>query len=338
MGVAASGSALMHPDAYSPMVCYPRYADTGRSATAANNYAVLPAPDNIKTIIAGVTVQPSTVACHSGTTGADQQSCINYCDDQIDRLLDALYLHPNTPTMVARQLIQRLVTSTPTGPYIERVARVFENDGTGTRGNLAAVVKALLMDAEARNAPGANFGKLREPILRVTALFRAFGAQPGSTGGTRLTSPETSLLQRPLGAPSVFNFYEPDYQAPGEITQLGLFSPELQITSESTTVSVADQLYGVVFAGYSTASATQTPFSLPVGVHLPPAVIDALPTDATQLVDLLNTQLMYGAMSSTMRGKLISLLTGPMASADARRKALSTIHLILISPEFAAQR
>jgi uncharacterized protein (DUF1800 family) len=330
------GTGLAHPDAYAPMACYPRFADTGRSSTADNSYAVLPAPFNTKTLIAGVTVQASPVACYTATPAADQQACINYCDDQIDRLLDALHLHPNTPPMVARQLIQRLVSANPSGAYIQRVAQVFVNNGSGVRGDMGAVVRAILLDSEARNAPSANAGKLREPLLRLTALMRAFGA-PGSANQFQMFNPEGALLQRPLGAPSVFNFYEPDYQPPGELTTANLFSPELQITSESTVVSASDYMYNRVVAGYG-MNVAGTPFTQPSGAHLPPAVIDALPSDATALVDALNLRLMYGSMSSTMRSKLIALLTGPMAAAEARRKALLTIHLILISPEFAAQR
>ncbi len=330
--------AVIHPDGYAPMLCFPRYADTGRSATSQDGYAILPAPFNSKTLIAGVPVGPSPAACHSGTPAADQQGCINYCDDQIDTLLDALFLHPNTPPMVARQLIQRFTTSNPSPAYIERVARVFERDSQGQRGNLAATIEAVLLDEQARGTPDANFGKLREPILKLTALWRAFGADQGSSGTYLVNTPETALLQRPLGAPSVFNFYQPDYIPAGEFTTLGLYAPELQILSEATSVSAADFLYTRVFAGYNTANPNSTSFTTPPAAHLPPAFIDALPVEANLLIDVLNTRLMYGAMSAGMRSRLISLLTGPMAGADARRKALSTIHLILISPEFSAQR
>jgi hypothetical protein len=136
----------------------------------------------------------------------------------------------------------------------------------------------------------------------------------------------------------VFNFYQPDHIPAGELTTLGLYGPELQILSEATSVSAADFFYTRVFAGYNTAGLTQTPFSTPAGGHLAATAIDALPTAPDQLVDALNIRLMYGQMSAGMRSSLIGLLTGPMANADARRKALSTIHLILISPEFSSQR
>jgi uncharacterized protein (DUF1800 family) len=332
--------AVIHPDGYAQMQCFPRYADTGRSATAQDNYAILPAPFNNKTLIAGISIAPSALACHAGTPLAEQQACIDYCDGQLDTLLDALFMHPNMPPMIARQLIQRFTTSNPTPAYIERVARVFENNGAGVRGDLFATIKAVLTDgdAQAGTSINANFGKLREPLLKLTALWRAFGADQGSSGDYLVNTPEVALLQRPLGAPSVFNFYEPDYIPSGELNTLGLYAPELQILSEATSVSAADFFYARVFAGYNTQNPSTTAFTTPFGAHLPPAGIDALPSDPALLVDALNLRLMSGQMSAGMRTKLITLLSGPMAGTDLRRKALSTVHLIMISPEFSAQR
>lgn len=331
-------TALTHPDMYRPMVCYPRYADTGRSATSTNNYAVLPAPHDVKLLLAGISIPPSPVACHTGTVGADQQACVDYCDNQIETLIDTLYLHPNVPPMMARQLIQRLTTSNPSPGYIERVAARFEDDGNGVRGNLGAVVRAILLDPEARaEPPHPHFGKLREPMLGITALWRAFQVQRGSTQAYGLFNPERFFPQRPLGADSVFNFYEPDFQQPGEIADAGLFSPEFQILNESTTISSADALWGQVFNGYNINAANATTFTLPQYAHLPPTVIDALPSAHAELIEALNQRLLYGSMPTTMRARLQALLDGPMATADARRKALSLIHLIVISPAFAVQ-
>lgn len=337
--VPGTATALIHPDSYKPMVCYPRYADTGRSATASNNYAVLPAPGDIKSLLAGVTVAPSSVACHAGTVGSDQQTCLNYCTAQIDTLVDALFLHPNTAPMIARQLIQRLTTSNPAPAYVDRVAAVFEDDGSGVRGNLAAVAAAVLLDPDARSpVPTASFGKIREPLLRLTAIWRGFGVLPGGNV-YGVVVPERFYAQRPLGAPSVFNFYEPDYQQPGEIADAGLYSPELQILDESTTITTSDELWRRVFAGYSTTNAATTTFTAPgQGAYLSPTDIDALPADNAGLVEALNQKLMFGAMSGTMKSKLVNLLNVDMVSADKRRKALDLIHLIAISPEFALQR
>lgn len=340
---AAAGNvtALAHPDTYAPMVCYPRFSDTGRSATPANSYAILPAPNDSKTLLAGITVNPSPVACHASTPASDRQACLNYCNTQLDTLFDTLFLHPNVAPMMARQLIQRLTTSNPSPGYIERVAAVFEDDGSGTRGNLGAMVKAILLDAEARApVPANDFGKLREPILRLTAILRAFGVQNGLNGSTGLSTAERGgLSQAPLRADSVFNFYAPDYQQPGEIADAGLFSPEFQILNESTFISMSDEFWRRILSGYNTSSPTTTSFATPGNTsYLAPTTIDAIPSAHAALVEELNQRMLYGAMSEVMRGKLVALLNNDMASADHRRKVLSLIHLIAISSEFAVQQ
>jgi len=333
-------TALVHPDGYRPLVCYPRYADTGRSATGANNYAVLPAPNANKLLLNGIVVPPSTVACHTATPGVDRQACINYCTNQIDTVVQSLFAHPNAAPMVARQLIQRLTTSTPDADYIDRVAAQFENDGTGVRGNLAAVVRQVLLDPDARSlTPDVNFGKVREPLLRLTAIWRAFNAQKGTAGVLNLPAPENFFAQRPLGAQTVFNFYEPDYAQPGEIQDAGLYSPELQILNESTAITAADELWRRVFSGYAFSGTTITNYQQPANsASLPATEIDALPADSPGLVDEISKRMLFGEMSAVTRGKLITLLNTDLATTDKRRKALNLIHLVAISPEFAVQR
>jgi uncharacterized protein (DUF1800 family) len=332
-------TGLVHPDRYAPMVCYPRYADTGRSATSQDGYAVLPAPHDRKELLAGITIGPSPVACHANTPANERGACIEYCDGQVDTVVASLAAHPNAAPFMARQLIQRLVTSNPSAGYIRRVAEVFEDNGAGVRGDLGAVVRAVLLDAEAMNdVPGPEFGKLREPLLRLLAVWRAFGAMPGSNGSVGVITPERAYQQRPLGAPSVFNFYEPDFLPPGEMADRGLFAPELQIVNETSVVTAADDLLLRLWAGYSAAGSLQTNFNTPLNAaYLPPAQIDALPNDPAALVDALDQRLMAGTMSEGMRVLLVDLAGGPMAAADLRRKALNLIHLVAISPEFAVQ-
>jgi len=156
--------------------------------------------------------------------------------------LDTLFNHPNVGPFISRQLIQRLVTSNPSPAYVGRVAAVFANDGKGVRGNLGAVVQAILLDAEARTTSSAvadpNFGKLREPVIRMANWMRAFNAQSASGGWLQTsTAANTSLAQAPLTSSSVFNFFRPGYVAPGTKTgKLGYVAPEFQIADE---VSVA---------------------------------------------------------------------------------------------------
>ncbi|MGE3927625.1 MAG: DUF1800 family protein, partial [Lautropia sp.] len=148
--------------------------------------------------------------------------------------LDRLFTHPNTGPFFARQLIQRLVTSNPSPAYVGRVAAAFADNGDGVRGDLKAVLRALLLDPEARFAPAAGdavYGKPREPLLRMTALLRAVGASSRSgqfrVGNT--DDPVNSLGQTAMRSPSVFNYWRPGYTPPNsELAAQGLDAPELQ--------------------------------------------------------------------------------------------------------------
>jgi uncharacterized protein (DUF1800 family) len=294
---------LEHPDWYRPMVCYPRYNDNGRDNTGAALEDPLsssftlppgsPAPSkvinlNATTGLVNLTVGPSVfpagslnpLNCNQTPGSLDatqQQACVDYCEGNINAAIDTLFNHPNTAPMVARQMIQRLVTSNPTPGYVTRVAQAFINNGSGVRGDMKAVVRAILLDAEARRpfndpATSVDFGKAREPMLKLVALWRHFGAVSGDTGvfpntnpqGGSVnplagqpyrrrwgpTNPQNDYQQRPLGAPSVFNFYEPDYRQPGAVADAGLFSPELQIIHEVSAISAANDLYRRICAGY----------------------------------------------------------------------------------------
>jgi uncharacterized protein (DUF1800 family) len=134
---------------------------------------------------------------------------------ELNTALDVIFNHPNVGPFIGRQLIQRLVTSNPSPAYVQRVATVFNNNGSGVRGDLAAVIRAILLDAEARDmtsVSSATFGKVREPMVRLANWMRAFSAT--SVSGNYLitsTSANTSLGQSPLASPSVFNFYRPGY-------------------------------------------------------------------------------------------------------------------------------
>jgi hypothetical protein len=239
---------------------------------------------------------------------------------------------------VARQLIQRLVTSNPSAGYVERVADAFINNGSGVRGDMKTVVSAILLDIEARrpaNDPQqpVNFGKVREPMLKLVALWRHFGARSGDTANIPATNPRGSqanplagqpslrrwgpnnpqdiFAQRPHGAPSVFNFYEPDYKQPGAIAGLGLFSPELQIVHEVSAVTVANELFTRICSGYG-GNDCGTTFTLPTDrAYFPTAQIDAMPAvvpvnsnlaSATlaqdmELINFFNVRMMGGTMS-----------------------------------------
>lgn len=167
--------------------------------------------------------------------------------------LDAIFAHPNVAPFVSKQLIQHLVTSNPPPAYVARISTVFENNGQGVRGDLRAVVRAILLDVEARNdaiAGATSFGKLREPINRLTGWARAFGAASasgawGAPGDTSSTS--NRLGQSPGRAPSVFNFFRPGYTPPNTaIATAGLVAPEFQITNEPSVVAYVNYMANLV--------------------------------------------------------------------------------------------
>ncbi len=161
-------------------------------------------------------------------------------DQSVGLALDIIAAHPNVGPFLGRQLIQRLVTSNPSPAYVARVGAVFDDDGAGVRGNLAAVLRAIVTDPDAtRTDPPADFGKIREPVLRFTAIARALRisctARPWPLHS--LADRAASLGQQPYEAPSVFNFYRPGYTPPRTgLGDAGLTAPELQITDETTTI------------------------------------------------------------------------------------------------------
>ena len=257
--------------------------------------------------------------------------------DDLNQALDNLFQHPNMPPFIVRQLIQHLVTSNPTPAYIERVARVFINDGGGTRGNLAAVVKAILLDPEALNGheldPG-QFGKLKEPVLKITALWRAFHAR-GRFNRFRYSDPFRDFAQQPYSSPSVFNFYSPNYRPPGDVGDLGLYAPEAQIITENTAIRGNNRLFDFVFEiplGNDEIFANQHQINLDIGRQR------ALASDPQALVDNLNELLLAGLMSEHMRAVVTNLVESTPLDDNGSTRVREAIYLIVTSPEFAIQR
>lgn len=350
---------LRHPDWFRPMVCYPRYHDTGRQASGNSPTGtpplpwtgVPPQPPADKPLVLGgetlLTINPIASppqtspnrALNCNDTGnnisaAHRTQCLAYCENSINQAVDLLFAHPNTSTFVARQLIQRFVTSNPSRDYIRRVACAFEGNqapaaqcgtpGSHARGDLRQTIRAVLLDPDARRPLGdaglpLNFGKAREPILKLTQMWRSLGAvmPPLSARNWGPTSPQTSFAQRPLGAPSVFNFFEPDYKQAGTISAVGidgspsangLYSPEFQIVNEVSLIDTANELWNRICVGYGSNNCSGAFVATPPtnSAYIPPAALDALPiadgsaaSDAA-LVEALNLRLMGGTMSGTI--------------------------------------
>ncbi|MDR7272527.1 uncharacterized protein (DUF1800 family) [Pelomonas saccharophila] len=243
--------------------------------------------------------------------------------------LDTIFQHPNVPPFFCKQLIQRLVTSNPSPAYVGRVAAVFVNDGAGARGNLKAVVRAVLMDAEARgDNPAANVAKQREPVIRFANMLRGLGAK--STSGLNriqyLDSSDDALGQSPLLAPSVFNFYSPGYRPAGPIAAQGWVAPEFQISGE-TAVAGSLNFFADLFnsGGYGWPEEHRLKLDL--------ASLAAL--DASALIDRLDLLFFNLGMSSSTRERLTALIGAVKGKTDKVRAALIVTALC---PDHVIQR
>ena len=247
--------------------------------------------------------------------------------------LDLLANHPNVPPFICKQLIKRLVTSNPTPGYVSRVAQVFKSDERGVRGNLGAVARAILLDPEARTGHQTvnNFGKLKEPLVRIANIWRAFDAR-AANGRYFFSSPERELGQAPLRAPSVFNFFSPSFQQPGELADAGIVSPEFQILTESNLVGTTNRLNTITLSDYEGA-----PNRRLEAVLIQIGRERALAHQPGNLVAHLNRLMMSGRMTTTMRNALIELLDDTPFGDDGTERVIEAIFIIATSPEFAIQ-
>jgi uncharacterized protein (DUF1800 family) len=269
--------------------------------------------------------------------------------------LDTLAAHPNVGPFIGRQLIQRLVTSHPSPAYVERVARVFADNGAGVRGDMKAVVRAVLLDHEARDdgaAADPGHGKLREPVLRLTALLRAFGATSDSgawlIGAT--DDPGSALGQSPLRSPSVFNFYRPGYLAPGsESAAAQRTAPELQITHETTVAGYANYLRSGLQSGFGQNGVNWTAPRRDVQLTLPTEA--ALADRPAELVEHVANKLLGGAVNDGWRAEVLAAvesITLPLLKPDLsnqtqhdtarRNRARVAVFLAAVAPEFLLQK
>jgi uncharacterized protein (DUF1800 family) len=257
--------------------------------------------------------------------------------------LDTLFNHPNLPVFFSKQMIQHLVTSNPSPAYVNRVAQVFINDGTGVRGNLQAVITAILMDPEARDSAtyvgNPQYGKVRESLLRYTEWARAFTAQ-SRTGSFDMGSTEDPIYglgEMWLRSPTVFNWFAPGYTPPNSpISAAGLLSPEMQMTNVSTVVGYINYLQGAIGANAQGGPDVFSYYSTEMTLAATP----------DQLVDRINLLLMSGQMSSPLYNQILAAVAAipiPTGDQNAINAALlsrvqTAIYLTVASPDYAAQQ
>ena len=249
----------------------------------------------------------------------------------LTQALDKIFAHPNTAPFFSRQLIQRLVTSNPSPAYVARVAAVFNN--SANPGNLRAVVRAVLLDDEARSAATAlspSFGKLREPMLRFTGWARAFSASsPSGLWNVGNTSDSArGLAQSPLRSPSVFNFFRPGYVPPNSpLGTAALVAPEFQIANESSVVGCVNFMQRAVAGAVADLTPDYTSLL---------AVAD----DARALLDEINLVLAANQLGATTVATLATAVQSMASGTDTtrRNRINAALVLVLAAPEFIVQK
>ncbi len=248
--------------------------------------------------------------------------------------LDNVFNHPNVGPFIGKQLIQRLVTSNPTPAYVARVAAKFNDNGVGVRGDMKAVIKAILLDTEARernSALGAQFGKQREPIVRLANLVRTF---KGTSPNGQYQFWYTQIIDYGLGqqyfmAPSVFNFFAPDYTPQGPLATARLVAPEFQISTDSQLLGTSNTMYALINWGYGFGN--NNPVNLNYGEFIPVA------NDPAKLVDQLDL-LMTGGMTATATRNAIIGAVSAEPAANAAERVKKAVYLFAISPDYAIQK
>jgi uncharacterized protein (DUF1800 family) len=245
----------------------------------------------------------------------------------------SIFEHPNTPPFVCKQLIQFLVSSNPSPAYVQRVQNVFVDNGSGVRGDLAAVARAILLDDEARSPVfsqnTASFGKLKEPVLRAMHLARVGQLASQNPVWWNWGSFRDSAFQEPTYAPSVFNFYRPDYKAPGVLTQQNLTGPVFQITDSFSTVSLPNLLWELVERGFREPGSYEYPLDLSAEIRLA--------SQPEALADRVNLLFCCGQMTIGTRTQVLAGVNAISANMPATRAKLA-IYLALTCPEGAVQR
>ena len=287
-----------------PMVPYPYTANVGHDP-------------NAKTLLNG-TVLPA------GQTG----------QQDIDAATLNVFMHPNTGAYVGKQLIQRLVTGNPTPAYVARITAVFNDNGAGVRGDMAAVVKAILLDQEARGPAkvASDFGTLREPVLVATSLMRALNAL---TDGARIPGATANLGQNPYFSPTVFNYYMPDAKVPGT----SILGPEFGIHTTVTAVGRANMVYALVYGGYNPD--TTIPNSSGTKLFLAP--FEAIADNPAAMVSLMNQQLAGGQFPVSEEPTIVTAVTASPISAtptaaERTARARMAVYLMASSYDFQVQR
>ncbi len=297
----------------------------------------------------------------SGFTSAQALAgVLAYANTSMDRAIDNLFNHPNVGPFVGKILIQHMVTSDPSPAYVSRVAAAFNDNGFGVRGDMKAVIRAILLDPEARGdvKTDPNFGKLREPVQLLTNFARTFnvrgaagGQSDGNFSGTRVCGRAefNNMAQIPFQAPTVFNYYPPGYGIPGTT----LLGPEFAIMTTGTAIARATLINRLTFVAATAPTTTPTTaYAIPYpvsGVDCPNGTsfdfsefvaLSQADNSGGQLVDELNRRMLHGTMSDTMRTSILGTLSsyGGTTNLTHESRVRQAIYLIATSSQYQVQR
>jgi hypothetical protein len=253
-------------------------------------------------------------------------------EKDLDDALDNIVADPNVAPFISKQLIQHLVTSNPSPAYVARVAAVF-NGGSGSRGDLQAVVRAILLDPEARGdvKTDAAYGRLRNPVQLMLGVLRAFHA-----GSADLTAQSDGYLNPQALAmgmdvfrpPSVFSYYSPGTVVPG--TQ-GLRGPEFGLLSTSTALQRDNVMNTLVFSRIAVSA------NAPTGTAIDLRPLQPMAGNPAALADTLNTLLLHGTMSPAMKQTIVDAVLS-VASTNPAKRVQTAVYLVVTSSQYQVQR
>jgi uncharacterized protein (DUF1800 family) len=291
-------------------------------------------------------VVPACANCTTGTTAQQTAATQAYAVDSLggnalhpNGVIDNLFNHPNVGPYLCTQLIHQMVTSNPTPPYVGRCSAAFADNGAGVRGDMKAVITAILLDPEARGdfKTDPNYGHLREPVLLMTHLLRTFNAV---TDGVLVTNSPNSysndMGQNIFNPPTVFSYFPSDFGLPGTT----LFGPEYGLLDTSTTYKRANFM-NTLFLANSGNGIPANGVNRPTGTQLNISAYTALATTPSTLVDALDARLMHSTMSASMKANIVTTVTG-ITNANATTQALqrtqTAIYLIATSAQYQVER
>lgn len=294
---------------------------------------------------------PVIAACSNCTNDTNRRA---YAEDSLNKTLDNIFNHPNVGPFIAKLMIQHFVTSDPSPAYVGRVAAAFNNNGSGVRGDMKALIKAVLLDPEARGSKKTDpaYGKMRGPLEYFTNVMRMFNVRAGTHSSSGVTTPPASCQGQSDGVfhwvmggmgqeiwapPTVFSYFAPDYVVPGT----DILGPEFALANTGSSFDKNNNiLYLTLGQGFwmETATAANPYPYTPCGSSIDVSELTALAaSDASgnALIEGLNSKLMHGTMSAAMKTKLRAAIN---FNVSAELKARQALFLTVSSSQYQIQR